>query len=117
MVDRIERQSETMVSFLDGGWLFVPLVSALGGALAYGDGMPADALTSLAAALALVVGGWQPFWQALTTTDWTTPLKAWRGWRKALPFSRWPYLQPGTPGATLHHRIAQARAWWVEVGR
>lgn len=95
----------------------VPLLAALGGVWASADGIPTDAVASLATALALVAGGWQSYWRALTTTDWATPLKAWRGWRKTMPFSRWPYLQPGTPGAALHHRIAQARAWWIEVGR
>lgn len=94
-------------------WPLVPIVALLGGAWA---AQSAD-LTAVAAALALLLGGWRPFWRVLTRTDWATPLARWRHWERKLALPRWPYLQPETPGAALHHTLEQARSWWHEVGR
>ncbi len=71
----------------------------------------------LAVPEALILVGWLPLWQALEAADWLTPLRAWQGWEPEAPLARWPYLQPGTPGAWLHHRLRQARAWWRDCGR
>ncbi len=101
-------------------WEWAPLVALIGGAWAFteaGAWAGSDPKMTLVAALALILGGWMPWWRALTETPWRIPLSAWRTWEQAAPLPRWPYLQPGTPGAKLHRAMAQARAWWREVGR
>ncbi len=95
----------------------LPFFAALGGAWAFSRPQFAEVSVNLAVALALVVGGWQQFWRALTHTDWAAPLQQWRGWTKAASLPAWPYIQPGTPGAALHHRLSQMRAWWQDVGK
>ncbi len=117
MDDAIElEESGVQLWRWDEGWGILPLVAAVGGTWAFvptlGDRLPAVATT-----LVLVVGGWIPLWIALTTTDWATPLAAWRTWEHEDPLPRWPYLQPRTPGALLHRRLGQARSWWRNVGR
>lgn len=97
-------------------WPLLPLTATVSGAWAAGL-LHSEHWPALAAALGLVLGGWRPFWRALTRADWATPLRQWRGWTRADALSPWPYLQPGTPGAALHHALAQARAWWRDVGR
>jgi hypothetical protein len=101
-------------------WEWAPLVALVGGAWAFTAAEAwagSDPKMTLVAALALILGGWMPWWRALTETPWRIPLSAWRTWEQAAPLPRWPYLQPGTPGAKLHRAMAQARAWWREVGR
>jgi hypothetical protein len=93
---------------LEGGWLALPFVAALGGAWAFSRSPLSESLTPLAVALALVVGGWQVFWLTLMRTDWATPLAQWQGWHEADALPTWPYLQSSTPGAYLHHRLAVA---------
>ena len=95
-------------------WTFLPLASLLGAAWAFGA--PLETLPTTALALALALGGWMPLWRAITTTDWKTPLSRWRAWQARAQLPRWPYLQPGTPGAALHRALEHARAWWRDVG-
>ncbi|MBN1248107.1 MAG: hypothetical protein JXC32_10650 [Anaerolineae bacterium] len=102
---------------LEGGWVLLPLLSALGGAWAYNPGLWTEEPARLAIALGLIVGGWQSLWRALTRTDWAAPLGQWPGWSKAAPLPAWPYVQPGTPGEALHRRLSYAKAWWQEAGR
>ncbi|MGC9523048.1 MAG: hypothetical protein ACP5HG_14335 [Anaerolineae bacterium] len=102
---------------LEGGWIALPALAVLGGVWAFARPVINETPTTLAAALALVIGGWQPLWCALTQTDWATPLQQWRGWTDNDPLPAWPYLQEGTPGAALHQRLRQARSWWRQVGR
>jgi hypothetical protein len=102
---------------LEGGWLVLPFAAALGGAWVFLPSPLSGSLTSLAVALALVVGGWQAFWLTFTRTDWHTPLTQWQDWHTTTPLPRWPYMQQDTPGAALHHRLSQAYAWWLNAGR
>jgi hypothetical protein len=109
-------------TLLEGGWLLLPALAVIGGAWAFADPAPTGTgisgpVTAVAAALALVIGGWLPLWRALTRTPWAAPLQSWRGWTEVDPMPRWPYLQERTPGAALRRRLGQARAWWRQVGR
>jgi len=99
------------------GWGLVPVVALVGGAWAYGAPLKNEAFTPACAALLLVVGGWLPFWRALTLTPWAAPLALWRTWEREDDLPPLPYLQPGTPGAALHRALRQACAWWRTVGR
>ena len=99
------------------GWGWLPVVAVIGGAWAYGVALKHEALTPILAALVLVLGGWLPFWRALTLTPWAESLALWRTWDHEENLPRWPYLQPGTPGAALHRALRQARSWWHTVGR
>lgn len=101
----------------EGGWLLLPALAVLGGAWAFARPSLTGAVAKAAAALALVIGGWVPFWYAITRTRWSSPLQKWRGWTEVDPIPRWPYLQAQTPGAALRRRLGQARAWWRQVGR
>jgi hypothetical protein len=71
----------------------------------------------VALAAALVLVAWMPLWRALTQTDWAHELHGWRTWREAAPLPRWPYLQPGAPGARLYRALGLFRAWWRREGR
>jgi hypothetical protein len=105
------------VAGIDGRSL-LPLVAVLGGAWAFFEpAAEAGGWLPLAAATALVLGGWMPFWHTLTRTVWIAPLRRWRRWTRVTPLPPWPYLQPGTPGAALHRALGQAHAWWKAVGR
>ena len=106
-----------IVASLDGGWVLLPLLAGAGGAWAFDRGLWTEDLATLGVILALIVGGWQPLWRALTRTDWATPLSRWPGWPTSDPLPRWPYMQPGTPGDRLQHRLALAKAWWRGVGQ
>lgn len=98
----------------EGGWRAVPLVAMLSGAWAR---PPEDGrLTALALAATLILAGWEPLWRAIITTAWATSLARWRTWEREAPSRRWPYLQPGTPGAALNHAWGRARAWWQAIG-
>ena len=99
------------------GWGLLPVVAVIGGAWAFGAPLENGALTTALAALVLVLGGWLPFWRALTLTPWAESLALWRTWEREESLPRWPYLQPGTPGAALHRALQQARAWWRAVGQ
>lgn len=115
----MERTSEAQntnfwIGTWEGGWRAVPLVAMLAGAWAR---PPADErLTALALAATLLLAGWEPLWRAIAATDWATPLAHWRVWEQEAPPYRWPYLQPGTPGAALNHAWGRARAWWQALG-
>ncbi len=97
-------------------WAVLPVVSLLGGAWAFTPSLHDLPWPTLAAMGGLVIGGWIPLWQAIRQTDWATPLSVWRDWKEEAPLAFWPYLQPNTPGAKLHHSLAQARSWWEAVG-
>ncbi|HQE92347.1 MAG TPA: hypothetical protein PLH19_06675 [Anaerolineae bacterium] len=99
------------------GWELLPVVAVIGGAWAFGALLQSAAWPPLLAALVLVLGGWLPFWRALMLTPWATSLALWRTWEREENLPRWPYLQPGTPGAALHRTLRQARSWWRVVGR
>ncbi|MGC9399471.1 MAG: hypothetical protein ACP5HM_10095 [Anaerolineae bacterium] len=113
-VDAPQGKTQAPTQPVGWAWTWLPVTALLGGAWAYGA--PLEALPSTGLALALVLGGWMPLWRAITTTDWRTPLRRWRTWRGRVPLPRWPYLQPGTPGAALHHALEHAWAWWRDVG-
>ena len=74
-------------------------------------------LTTLVAALVVVLGGWTPLWHTATTTRWSVPLASWRAWERKAPLPQWPYLQPDTPGDAIHGALRRAKAWWHGVGR
>ena len=114
---KIERQTRMEIVSLDGGWALLPLLAAAGGAWAFNRGLWGEDPTTLGGMLALIAGGWQPLWRALTRTDWATPLSRWPGWPMSDPVPRWPYIQPGTPGDRLQHGLASARAWWCGGGQ
>lgn len=101
---------------LEGGWIALPLIAALGGAWAYARPAFTETPAQIAMVLALVVGGWQVAWHALARTDWATPLRQWKGWEKAAPVPALPYQQPDAPGEALRQRLSLARGWWREVG-
>ncbi len=101
----------------EGGWGIVPLVAVLGGAWASGASTRPEALLPLAVAVAMVVGGWTVSWFTLTATDWQAALRRWRTWRGEAPLPHLPYLQPATPGASLHRLLRRARSWWQMEGR
>ncbi|MCJ7550075.1 MAG: hypothetical protein MUQ30_10375 [Anaerolineae bacterium] len=114
----IERQTRMdIVVSLDGGWILLPLLAAAGGAWAFNRGLWSEDPATLGVLLALILGGWQPLWRALTRTGWATPLSRWPGWPTSDPLPRWPYVQPGTPGDRLLHRLALTKAWWRGVGQ
>lgn len=66
--------------------------------------------------LALVLAGWFPLWEALTTTDWAAAFVRWQRWTEEAPLPRPPYLREGGPGAQLWHALAAARRWWQAEG-
>lgn len=96
------------------GWLSVAAV--LGGAWAFAGSWNRAQLAELAGALVLLQVGWLPFWRALTATAWAPLLAGWRDWQREAPLGRWPYLQPGTPGAAFYRACGRARAWWAAEG-
>lgn len=98
-------------------WAWLPVVALLGGVWAFAPSLQTLSWPTLAAMSGLIIGGWIPLWRAVRQTDWSTPLNTWRTWEDQAPFVSWPYLQPGTPGATLHRSLAQARSWWEAVGK
>jgi hypothetical protein len=117
MEREIEHQTHMEISHsLDGGWALMPLLAAAGGAWALNRSVWTESPTTLVVILALIAGGWQPLWRALTLTDWGTPFGKWSGWSTSDPLSRWPYVQPDTPGDHLKQRLALAKAWWRSVG-
>jgi hypothetical protein len=99
------------------GWGFLPVAAVLGGAWAFAAPLKGDVLIAVLTALVLALAGWLPFWRAVTRTSWAETFALWRTWEREIPLPLWPYLQPGTPGAALHHALRQALAWWGEVGR
>ena len=118
MEHEIDRQTRMDIAVsLGGGWVLLPLLAAAGGAWAFNRELWTDDPATLGVILALVVGGWQPVWRALTRTDWATPLSRWPGWRTSDPLPRWPYVQGGTPGDRLQHKLASAKAWWRSVAQ
>jgi hypothetical protein len=117
MAYEIERTTQMTTKPIRAQWWMLPLCSALGGVWAYSRTALSESPTDVAIAVALVAGGWQPIWQIATHTPWAGPLSRWKSWTQTLHVARWPYLQPGTPGAVLHERVAQARSWWHDVGR
>lgn len=98
-------------------WALLPIFSVIGGAWAFATPADKDFWSSLAAACALVIGGWYPLWLAITQTHWAAPLSQWRNWEREEKLPAWPYLQSGTPGAALHRVLGKAYAWWLEVGQ
>lgn len=118
MTTQIEQRTDRAWGLsLEGGWVLMPLLSTLGGAWAYNQGLLAESPARLAIALGLILGGWQSLWRALTRTSWAEPLSRWPGWPTSAPLPQWPYVQPGSPGAELHRRLSHAKAWWQTVGR
>jgi hypothetical protein len=118
MAYEIARQTHMEIgASLDEGWVMLPLLAAAGGAWAFNRGIWTEDPTALGAMLALIVGGWQPLWHALTRTDWAAPLSRWPEWSVSVPLPRWPYVQPGTPGDHLQNKLALARSWWHNVGQ
>ena len=114
---RERRGPASLSSGFGGGWLLLPTAAALAGVWAAAPQAFGEMPERLAFMVALILGGWQPLWSRVGRTDFATPLHQWTGWTREIPLERWPYLQPGTPGARLHQRLARARAWWREVGR
>lgn len=114
--DTEDRKQPVTGSLLDGGWLALPLLATLGGAWAFARPALMEGPAALAAHVALVVGGWLPFWHAVTHTDWASPLALWKRWTAADTLPAWPYVQPDAPGAALHARLGQAHRWWRDVG-
>ncbi len=118
MNSQMERSATAEIRpLLEGGWIALPVLAVVGGIWAFSRPIIDETPTRLAAALALVIGGWQPIWRALTQTNWAIPIKRWRGWTLNDSLPTWPYLQDGTPGARLHRRLRQAHSWWRQVGR
>ena len=99
------------------GWGFLPVAAVLGGAWAFAAPLEGDVLLAVLTALVLALGGWLPFWRAVTRTSWAETFALWRTWKHEAPLPLWPFLQPGAPGAALYRALRQARAWWGEVGR
>lgn len=97
--------------------MFLPLIAAVGGAWAFARPWESSEVPALLTMVALMLGGWHAFWHGVTRTDWAGPLSRWRDWEAEAPVKRWPYLQPGTPGAGLHRQLRRARSWWLSVGR
>lgn len=98
------------------GWGWLPLVALTASVWA---NLSADAhwpYTDWLLALALLLGGWRPWWEALAHTDWATPLSQWRTWDATLSTPLLPYTQMGAPGAALVRTVSQARHWWRAVG-
>ncbi len=110
------QQTNFWIGTWEGGWRLVPLVAMLAGAWAGARPPEGELLPALALAATLLLAGWEPLWRAIATTDWATPLAHWRVWEQEAPSRRWPYLQPGTPGAALNHAWGRARAWWQARG-
>lgn len=102
---------------LEDGWILLPLTAAVGGAWAFARPWESSDVPPLLTTVALMLGGWHAFWRAVTRTEWAPPLRRWRDWEAEAPLKRWPYLQPGTPGAALHQQLRRTRAWWLAVGR
>ncbi len=90
------------------------MLIALGGGLWSAGG--AKALQGQWLPLALVLAGWLPLWEAMTTPEWFSAFLAWRRWSGEATMPRLPYLREGTPGAQLWHALAAARRWWREEG-
>ena len=109
--------SKTQIRSEMSGWMSLPVISVVGGAWAFGAPLEAGNLTTLVAALVLVLAGWSPLWRVLTMTQWSEPLALWRTWEREAPLPHWPYLQPETPGSAIYRMLGQARAWWHDVGR
>ena len=117
MEQTIEAQKTNFwIGTWEGGWRVVPLVAMLAGAWAGARPSGGELFPALALAATLILAGWEPLWRAIATTAWATPLAHWRTWEQETPARRWPYLQPGTPGAALNHAWGRARAWWQAVG-
>ncbi len=100
----------------EGGWGIAPPVAVLGGAWAFGASTRPESLLPLAVAVAMVVGGWTVIWFTLTATDWHAALRRWRTWHEEAPLPHLPYLQPATPGASLHRLLRRAWSWWRMEG-
>lgn len=121
-MDRNVPNIKVWVEFGQPGYELLAVVSVIGAAWSFSrlshqaSLLDSERLPILAAAVALVFGGWGQLWHALVETQWATALAQWRGWRRELPLAPWPYLEPGTPGAALHRTLSQARAWWRDVG-
>ncbi len=99
------------------GWGLLSIAALCGGIWAFGALPEKGTLSTVPTALVLVLGGWLPFWRALILTPWAEPLALWRTWEREEALPHWPYLQPGTPGATLHQTLRRARAWWRLSGQ
>jgi hypothetical protein len=110
------------VEFGQPGYELLAIASVVGAAWAFGGldqqglSLERELLPALAAAAALVFGGWGQLWHALVETHWASTLAQWRGWQREVPLPHWPYLEAGTPGDALRHTLGQARAWWGDVG-
>lgn len=117
MAHKIEQPNQVKQFNAPTGWGLLPLWTMFGGLWAFSRSALTDSPAAVAIAAALVAGGWQPFWKAVTQTEWAVPLRQWKDWTEADAIRGWPYLEPGTPGASLHLQIAQAKAWWRSVGR
>jgi hypothetical protein len=98
-------------------WILLPLLAAFGGAWVYRGTTNNFPSTELLTVMALILGGWIPLWYAVINTNWAHPLERWQHWSEAEILPLWPYLQPGTAGSVLHHRLSQARVWWKKAGR
>ncbi len=122
-MDRDGPNIKVWVEFGQPGYELLAVVSVIGAAWAFSrlgsqtSLLRSEQLPALAAAVALVFGGWGQLWHALVETQWATALAQWRGWQREAPLPRWPYLEPGTPGAALYRTLGQARAWWQAIGR
>ncbi len=107
-----------MMNFRDGSapWMgrLLLMLIALGGGLWSAGGTSALRLLPLTAGL--VLAGWFPLWEAMTTTDWAAAFARWQQWTEEAKLPRPPYLREGTPGAQLWHALAAARRWWQAEG-
>jgi len=93
------------------GWA-IPAWAILCGAIASeGLTLTLSAGVRLLMTVLLVEAGWGTVWGALTTTDWTTPLRRWRNWRVGDPLPFLPYTRPGSPGDRLSRWLSQLLAW------
>lgn len=95
--------------------MLLPVAATVAGAWVFAR--PAgEEPAAMALAAALVLVAWMPLWRALTATHWAHALRGWRTWGEVASLPRWPYLQPGTPGARLYRVLGLFRAWWQREG-
>jgi hypothetical protein len=90
-----------------------PLCAVVCGAIvAIGFTRDTDAWLRLALLVLLVDGGWGTLWEALSGTDWSTPIEQWHAWNEELPITALPYTRFGAPGDRVMRWVGQFRLWW-----
>ncbi len=92
-------------------WL-VPTWAVACGALASGALTPTLSTgIRLLLVLLLVDAGWGTLWNALSTTDWSTPLRRWRNWHLGEKWPSPPYTQPDSPASLAVQWLGQLYSW------